>query len=327
MALAKFRIAAAAAALCGALGAQAHNPELPAELLFWSGFEGPLKLLAPSDCYRRGCFQELIGTDSRTGFQWPFSVLGGESKFQLLVDGPRPTPETVGEYMSNELRTVKGPHGRPTRALYSEVRQSGCCGPLPQGGRATQNVLHVFPGGEPGDLYFSKWLKLQPDLVDKLHAGGGWRVVFEWKEGGYRGKGGAFRTILLITAANGRPPSWQVKWDNDANGGDAKQEFWRRQNASVPVPVGEWFKLETFWHRSRGADGRIWYAVNGKVIDDHYGPTIGVRNDPVGRIMINQVYSGSPYPIYQWSDDVQIWKGFPKARPADPWYDPPYAPH
>jgi hypothetical protein len=91
--------------------------------------------------------------------------------------------------------------------------------------------------------------------------------------------------------------------------------------------VGEWFKLEVFWHRSKGSDGRIWYAVNGKVIDDHYGTTIGVANDPVGRIMINQVYSGTTYPIYQWTDDIQIWKGWPTAKQGDAWYNPPYAPH
>jgi len=43
--------------------------------------------------------------------------------------------------------------------------------------------------------------------------------------------------------------------------------------------------------------------------------------------MINQVYTGAPYPIYQWIDDVQIWNRFPTAAPGDPWYDPPYGPH
>ncbi len=307
--------------------AQAALAEHPSSLLFWSGFEGPLKLLKPADCYGRGCFQELIGRDSATGFGWPFRMLNGENKFQLLVDGPHATPETVGQYMFNELQTVVGHKGTPTRALYSEVRQSGCCGMAPQGGRATQNAFHVFPGADADDVYISKWMKFQPDLAEKLRAGAPWRVVFEWKEGGYTTSGGAFRTILLVTAFRGGALSWQVKWDNDANGGLPKQEFYRRQNARVLVPAGEWFKLEVFWHRSAGSDGRVWYAVNGQVIDDHYGPTIGVNGTPIGRIMINQVYSGSPYPIYQWMDDIQIWKGFPRARAGDPWYDPPYAPH
>ena len=31
--------------------------------------------------------------------------------------------------------------------------------------------------------------------------------------------------------------------------------------------------------------------------------------------------------IYQWTDDIQMWKGWPTAKQGDAWYDPPYAPH
>ena len=328
MPLAKWRSAAAAAALCSASAAYAGPAgETPPELLFWSGFEGPLKLLAPTDCYRNGCFQQLVGTDSLTGFRWPLQLFGGENRFQLLVNGPRPTPDSVGEYMFNELRTVTGRNGKPTRALYSEVRQSGCCGTQPQGRGATQNALHVVPGADPAQLYISKWLKLQPDLGENLRKGAPWRVVFEWKEGTPATRGGAFRAILQVVYRGGGAPRWQVTWDNDANAGLPRERYWRRENGSVPVPAGEWFKLEVFWSRSKASDGRIWFAVNGKVIDDHRGRTVGVRDDPVGRIFLNQVYAGSAYPIYQWTDDVQIWKSFPTARAGDPWYDPPYAPH
>jgi hypothetical protein len=313
--------------LCGAFAAHAGAPgELPAGLLFWSGFEGPLELRKPGDSYGNGCFQELVGRDSLTGFRWPLRLLGGDNRFQLLVNGPRPTPDTVGQYMITELRTVVGPRGRPTQALYSEVRQSGCCGTRPQRGGATQNAFHVLPGADLPELYLSKWLKLQPDLRENLRTGAPWRVIFEWKEGGRVTRGGAFRAILEVIA-RGTAPMWQVTWDNDANGGLPRQRFWRAYNTSVPVPVGEWFKLEVFWHRSAASDGRVWFAVNGQVIDDHRGPTIGVRGDPVGRIFVNQVYSGTAYPIYQWTDDIQICKGFPAARAGDAWYDPPYAPH
>ena len=326
-----------ALALCSALGASAGDPsrtkasaqallaERPPNLVFWSGFEGPLKLLKPTDCYRKGCFQQLIGTDSATGFSWPFRILGGDNKFQLLVDGPRPTPETVGQYMVNELRTVIGHKGKPTQALYSEVRQSGCCGIHSQGGRATQNVFHIFPGAEPGEMYISKWVMLQPDLLDKLHSGDGWRSIFEWKEGVR--DNGQFRIQLQVIAYNGGPLTWMTKWDNLAGPVPRMEEYHRKYNRTVPVPVGKWFKLEIFWHRSTGRDGRAWFAVNGQVIDDHYGPNIGPNGTQVGRIMVSQLYSGSTYPIYQWMDDVQIWKGFPTASPGDPWYDPPYAPH
>jgi hypothetical protein len=52
-------------------------------------------------------------------------------------------------------------------------------------------------------------------------------------------------------------------------------------------------------------------AGNGQVIFDHYGPNRGVNNAPINRIMMPNLYSSAPYPIYQWVDDVQIWDGFP----------------
>jgi hypothetical protein len=82
-----------------------------------------------------------------------------------------------------------------------------------------------------------------------------------------------------------------------------------------------------YWKRSHGADGRVWMAVNGQVLADQLGPNSDVNNNPIDRNMISQIYSGGAYPVFQWSDDYQIWKTFPTANPGDPWYDSPYAPH
>jgi hypothetical protein len=71
----------------------------------------------------------------------------------------------------------------------------------------------------------------------------------------------------------------------------------------------------------------VLFAVNGQVIDDHFGPNIGDTNAPINRIFASQLYSGSTYPIYQWTDDIQVWQGWPTAKQGDAWYDPPYAPH
>ena len=77
-------------------------------------------------------------------------------------------------------------------------------------------------------------------------------------------------------------------------------------NCSSAVPVDQWFKFEAFWHRSSGADGRVWIAVNGQVLADHYGPNKGVWNAPINRIFMPLTYSDAPYPLYQWIDDVEI---------------------
>jgi hypothetical protein len=161
---------------------------------------------------------------------------------------------------------------------------------------------------------------LQPDLVQKLT--GTWRDIFEWKTSG------DYRVELAMVDYNSTgKPYWQARGDNDANGGLPYQEFWRETNTAVPIPVGQWFKLEIFWHRSTGSDGRVWFAVNGQKIFDHLGSNIGVNNNPITRIMMNQLYSGSTFPIYQWLDDLQVWSTFPTATSANGWYDPPYGPH
>jgi len=98
-------------------------------------------------------------------------------------------------------------------------------------------------------------------------------------------------------------------------------------DTALPVPIGRWFKLEVFWHRCSGDDGRDWTAVNGQVICNHLGPNTGVDNDPINRIFVSGIYGGGPYPMHQWIDDLQISDGFPTAVPGDAWYDPPYAPH
>jgi len=144
--------------------------------------------------------------------------------------------------------------------------------------------------------------------------------VFEWKTAG------DYRVIAQIVTYGGLP-YWEIRADNDANGGLPKEEFWRVNNRAVPVPIGEWFKFEVFWHRSDAADGRVWMAVNGRKIVDQLGPNMGIKSAPIDRIMFMQLYSGGSYPLEQWTDDVQIWSDFPTARRGDPWYDGVYAPH
>jgi hypothetical protein len=276
-------------------------PSGSANLLFSSGFEGTTALLPPSDFFGTGAWQNIVGVDSITGFAWPPNIWGGGSThFQLIADAPVDAT-TIGNYMVNQIQTVTGHNGTPTQALYQQISQSGCCGTNPQGGGATQDPFMIQPVSETSDLYISYWLKYQPDLATNPN----WRVVFEWKTAG------DYRVLVELITWGGPPLSWRVLGDNNANGGLPYQIFWDLYNTTVPVPVGVWFKFEVFWHRSSGNDGRVWVAGNGQVIFDHYGPNRGVNNAPINRIMMPNLYSSAPYPIYQWVDDVQIWDGFP----------------
>ena len=201
------------------------------------------------------------------------------------------------------------------------MKQTGCTGTSSQASSscAAQDPYQIRPAAEPGDVYISYWRKIDPTLVQKLV--NSWHVVFEWKTVG------DYRVIAQIVNYGGVAPHWQLRADNDANGGLTYTKFWEIDNLSVPVPIGEWFKFEVFWHRSKGTDGRVWMAVNGQKLVDKFGPNYGVHGDPIDRIMFMQLYTGASYPLHQWTDDVQVWKSFPSAKAGDPWYDGVYAPH
>jgi len=313
--------ALAAIVLSGAMSLSAQSASSgttrPASLLFWSGFEDGVSVGAPYGCYAAGCWQDLVGTDSASGFSWPPRIAGGDGVFQAR-SGVASTATTLSSYIVNDIQTVTGRTGAPTRAHHALIKQNSCTGTASQGHCATQDPYLVRPGSEPGDLYISFWRKLPPDILRKLV--NTWHVVFEWKTAG------DYRVGTSIVTYSGTP-YFEIRADNDANGGLPYQEFWRVNNTSVRVPVGEWFKFEVFWHRSNGTDGRVWMALNGQKLVDKFGPNIGANSAPIDRIFLTQLYSGGTYPLEQWTDDVQIWSTFPSARPGDPWYDGVYAPH
>lgn len=296
------------------------NPE-SGELLFESGFEDGVRLEAPGDCFDTGCWQPVRGTDQSTGFGWPPAVLDGDAAVQLLVDAPV-TEATVGEFMRAEIRSVAGPDGAQTRALYSEILKSGCCGTEPQGGGATQIPLQLLLAKSPGDLYVSFWLRFQPDL-EEVMASETWRSFFNMKTGTPAQNDGDYRITAYVRTDRGiDSPYWSCEGDNVAGGDYPLINEFASIKQDLPIPVGEWFKFEAFVHRSSAEDGRVWMAVDGTVICDRSGPNTGAGSLPVNRIMMPNLYSGSAYPISQYVDDIQIWSGFPTSDD-----DPPYAPH
>jgi len=300
----------------------------PPSLLFRSGFESNVAVGDPRGCYMHGCWEDLLGTDSSTGFTWPPIIAGGEAGFQVRSGtNTAPSPSTLSNYIVNEIRTVIGHKGVSTQALYSELKQH-CSGTGPNQSPecSSQDPYLLLHASDPGDMYISFWRKLQPDLLQKMSAnpGGTWYAIYEWKSTD------DFRVGLGIVTYDGTP-RWQITADNVANGPFPYHEYWRVtngiDNSFVPVPIDQWFKFEVFWHRSDGADGRVWMAINGQVIVDKFGPLWGVNHSPINRNFIHQLYTDAAYPVFQWTDDYQIWSGFPTAAPGDPWFDPPYAPH
>lgn len=285
------------------------------KLLFKTNFGPGIALGIPYGYYTngKGAWQDITGTDQNTGFSWPVSVLGSNFSGVQLITHEAITPLTIENHISNEIREVVGPNGNLVHELYQSVKIKA---PVGEGGaQAPLLIRRSHTIGDVTDLYISYWFKHQADLetqLDNTVSSGNWRVQFEFKTGGYENTGnGDYRIQTTILKGTDGKLYWMSKGDNVANGPWPRIDYWIERNHTVPVPIDKWFKYEVFWHRSNGADGRYWSAINGEVVVDHWGPNMGDYNLPINRIFIVNPYSGGRAPVESHVTDVEIWDGFP----------------
>ena len=236
---------------------------------------------------------------------------------QLITIDPV-TPSTVSDYITAEIRQVRGPKGTPVYELFQNVKKKAPVGMVPVGkGYAQAPLLIQRPWtiGDVTDLYVTYWFKHQADLARQLDdtvSAGNWRALFEFKTGGYlNAYPGDYRISTLVMKGADGSLYWNTKGDNVANGPWPRVDYWVEANHTVPVPVDTWFKFEGYWHRSSGNDGRYWAAVNGQVIVDHHGPNMGDQGLPITRIFITNPYSGGHAPVESHMTGLEIWDGFP----------------
>ncbi len=285
-----------------------------ANLLFKSNFGAGVVLNAPTAFSTYAAWQPLTGTDQETGYSWPVEALGSDlSAVQLIAVDPI-TPSSIRNYISNQIRTVTGPEGTAVNELFQNVKIKA---PVGAGGsQAPLMIKRPSTIGDVGELYITYWFKYSADLLSELDStvsAGDWRIQFEFKTGGYKGNNseGDYRIAIYVVKGNDGKLFWNTNGDNIANGPLSPVEYWSIENHEVPVPVDKWFKFEVYWNRSSGNDGRVWAAVDGQQIVDHYGPNMGNYNLPITRIMVNNAYSGGYAPVESHSTGLEIWDGFP----------------
>lgn len=292
-------------------------------LLFRAGFTGAA-IPPPQECWDTGCWQDIAGTDGRTGFAWPPRLRGGTGRFLLIADPVQIDSLSIQQYMRNHVESAENPRGRHAPVLYQEISKT-INGLAPMGGSAAQNEFQFLPIEKAEELYVSYWIKLQPDLIERMthlppgpgiDRGGTWRAIFAFKTGGQRDNGGPqndgdYRVEAYVMTYGSDTPYWVVLGDNNAGGGAPLKNDWRIADRSLPVPIGRWFKFEIYWRRTNDDTGRVWAAVDGHTIADRRGPNMGARNLPINRIMAPMLYTGQRMPAYQWIDDVQVWSRIP----------------
>ncbi|HED53282.1 MAG TPA: hypothetical protein ENJ00_03670 [Phycisphaerales bacterium] len=277
------------------------NPR--ANLIFKSGFEDGVSLQPPYNDGGGAWFQDLVGADG-SGYAWPMHVWGADGTFQVLVDSSL----DPNEYLENTLENTIGHDGMPTRALHMVQHQKA------EGW--TQDPYIFETGGiESGDIYVSYWMKYPSDLLARIGPDG-WFAFLEWKTCCNDDRIAAY----VYTDAPGSVLYWYVQNDNETDDAPNHQIYWDRENHEVPVPVGTWFRVEAFLHRSTGQDGRFWWAVNGQTVVDYHGPN--KHTETFNRFMPFTLYTNAQQ-MDIWIDDIQIWDGLPhrilplgKNRPA-----------
>ncbi len=259
-------------------------------LIFKSSFEEDVTMGVPySDDPESGTWwQDLQGSDNGE-FTWPITFWQSIGKFQVLVNASLPSEE----YIQNTLVEVDDPNGDPTIALHQLI--------IDKDEGWTQDPYLMEGAVEDGDLYVKYLIKFEEDLLTRLGSDG-WLTFFEWKTSG------DYRIAAYVYEDLVDNIYWYVHGDNVANQEDPYLEYWYEENHDIAVPTGEWLSVEFFWHRSTGDDGRFWWAINGNVVADHFGPN--KIAEPIDRIMLFTNYSSADS-IGQWIDDIEIWDGFP----------------
>lgn len=279
--------------LADALSIVDGSPGNPSGPRFRSGFGGGVAVVGPLVSPSSRWIAELSGTDLETGFAWPADLPAGRvsSRFYFNVDGA----EKIETIVETRLDGVTGPAGEQTTALYQAVLQDHQSVPS-----RARNMFSLMNDAEDSlkQGQVSYWLKLQPNLEAVLPPRA-WRQFIEWRETDNRWR-------MAVNIKRNRETG-KLHWTVHGDFGPTWDRAWDVSNDSIPVPVGEWFLFEAYWHQGT-TDGRLLVKINCQTIADHVGRT--QSEGPLESIHVFKVYTGADSlalgPAYQWIDDVEF---------------------
>lgn len=293
--------------------AGAAAPEDPAavpagdgRLLFASGFESDFRV-NPWRHSNGHWFPRPVGVDHSTGFRWPDDSLpssGGRFYLSVVADD-------VDNYATVSADSTEGPYGATTRALRMWIREDD---PDTKSGTRI-SYGHRSDDGALEQLYSRYWLRFPANLHDMMNQKGDWWLITEW-----RGRHDDHR--LRVTMEN-RGEGVGLVWICDtqelalAGGKERWSIVWRRESSVRPI-AGRWFLYEIYYRRHR-TNGRVWVAMDGKVVCDVTGRTM--TDARLGGISLMKCYPGrrlfyGPRTAEQWIDDFEMWTDFPpRPRP------------
>jgi hypothetical protein len=301
----KIALSLLACCLCSLL--QGAEPK-PSALLFKSGFEPGTRIESDPAGPRPGEDDLLLGLDASTGFDWSRHLPAKKASFAYLVGDENSAHRADFGHVA--LVEITGHDGQPSTALYMECTKKAI-----NDQSYPNRVDWTLLDATHPQLYTRYWLKLSADLIDTMvrDEAHSWRIFFESKEKKIKGKG--YRFNLSINRKRDGSFYWHVR--GEANGPENyRTGLWAIFNDQVPVPVGQWAKIEVFYRQGPAPNGVVWLAVNGQQVALHRGLNQhpdGAR--PLQYLSLLKIYQdlAKHAPARQWVDDLEIWS----APPAD----------
>jgi hypothetical protein len=289
------------------------------------------------------CYARISGKDT-SGYSWPIQMWGNdvdpnkpEATGAALQYIPHITSGDVKEYLSAAIERQTGHGGTVTHVLHQRIMMPGTSGNETPQIPFVIHPLNTF--AQQHDLYVRFWLEY-PNGLDGGDPNGThswWQMPFQ-----IRTENNTLR--LSLFAANtpthngedcdqlhnppNNPPAGRWHWliqGDKGKVGSGESPYWQSCNPTAEVPMGQWFKVEIFFHRAPtlGSSGRVWVAIAGQEVLDYTVPADTIdkgtyaSESPIDRIMLPQMYGGDFWPRDQYVDDLEIWNWFPPDASPD----------
>jgi hypothetical protein len=164
------------------------------------------------------------------------------------------------------------------------------------------------------------------DYWTTIDNGMDWYVLQEWF-GHYPGTSTQSARVSFTIIKDGWSAGSPLVWQLAAQNAGPWSDIWRRKNSGVPIPIGEWFTLETFIKAGDASTGRVWIAItrdgeSRQVLFDESGYTY--RSDDTAPAIDDWAFfkcyvapdhareaarAGRPYSHYY--DDIEFWTNPP----------------
>jgi hypothetical protein len=298
-------------------------------LLLKSGFEEGVRIT------------DDLGTISGSdvpGYTWDKVPQWESSRFAYIIS----RGSKAIDFVDSVIERQRGPEGRETRVLRLVNKADD-----PDHRSTSRNEFSFFAPNPPDEYkegYVRYWMKLQSNLADLVPSTKPtpWYMILEWKEpnaktaksaeecreccGAKAGGSNNYRiNIGLQRKAGSTAYEWVVRGERPQ---PCRVEEWRHENATVKVPLGEWFMVEAYLKKD-AREGRVYFAVNRQVVlDTRVTPPAGFTgrtehpDNPLPLRFWSPMknYHGMEWnvqgPVSQWYDDFELWSGFPPGHPA-----------